>query len=82
MPRVHLCCEGRPSARHVHARLIPTRQDTPEDQGHQVRALGAMERGRHAATLLSSLHRTDEPSFKEWCALWSLSCGKRELGTY
>ena len=82
VPRVHLCCEGRPSARHVHARLIPTRQDTPEDQGHQVRALGAMERGRHAATLLSSLHRTDEPSFKEWCALWSLSCGKRELGTY
>ena len=23
-----------------------------------------------------------DESFKEWCTLWSLSCGKREQGTY
>ncbi|QDZ23977.1 protein transport protein SEC23 [Chloropicon primus] len=82
-PEMHLCMEGTGNARYLQSRLIPTRQDTPEEQADQVRGLGSLEpglRNAHITSLVSSFHCTDEPSFREWCRQTSLSCGSQALG--
>ena len=82
-PDFVLCQEGSPEARRVVSRLVPTRQDSVRDQGNQCRALLRLSEGEReamAAALLSTYHRTDEPSFREWCAGLGLNCGQHALG--
>ena len=70
MPQIHLCREGSPNARYIQSRLMPLRQDAPEDIERQYPLLATVDmetRKKYMSDLISTYHCTDEPSFKEWC---------------